>query len=168
MLLDAYAPCYSGGVARRLTEKQRRFVEAYMGEAAGNGTRAAELAGYQGNRRTLESIGSENLRKPEIVRAMTQRVADDPVVADRKLRQQFWSDVMRDVDVELRWRLKASELLGKSQGDFVERRIINDGGTIASEDIAKRRSLQQSLVRDPEIRNAMNIVAKKAAELGVN
>jgi len=43
----------------RLTEKQRAFVEAYMGEAEGNATRAAELAGYQGGENTLSSVGSE-------------------------------------------------------------------------------------------------------------
>lgn len=31
---------------KKLSERERRFVEAYMGQAQGNATKAAELAGY--------------------------------------------------------------------------------------------------------------------------
>lgn len=35
--------CSNGRAFGRLTEKQRRFVEAYMGQAKGNATEAARL-----------------------------------------------------------------------------------------------------------------------------
>jgi len=107
----------------RLTEKQRAFVEAYMGEAEGNATRAAELAGYQGNENTLSTVGSENLRKPKIRQAIRNRVTTDPLVADRRERQAFWTAVMRaeEGDPSTKDRMTAAKLLGKSQGDFVER-----------------------------------------------
>src|SRR5690606_32972004 len=38
---------------RPLTEREHRFVRAYVGEAAGNGTEAARLAGYQGSNKAL-------------------------------------------------------------------------------------------------------------------
>ena len=60
-----------------MTEKQRRFVEAYQGKAAGNATEAARLAGYQATgeteekrRETWEAIGRENLGKPRIAKAL--------------------------------------------------------------------------------------------------
>lgn len=50
-----------------LTPKQRRFCEAYVGEAAGNATRAARLAGYrEENRDALKATACENLTKPYI------------------------------------------------------------------------------------------------------
>lgn len=92
-----------------------------MGEAAGNGTLAAELAGYKGSKATLAAIASENLRKPKIRAAIDQRVSDDPKVKTRQELQQFWSTVTDDRGVKMKDRLKASELLGKSQAAFTER-----------------------------------------------
>lgn len=107
----------------KLTEKQRRFVEAYMGEAAGNSTKAARLAGYKGSENTLKSIASENLTKPDIIAAIDERVNSDPKIATRKERQAFWTKVMKGEEpgAEMKDRLKASELLGKSHADFVDR-----------------------------------------------
>ena len=55
---------------RPLTRKQALFVEAYCGEAAGNATEAARLAGYKGNRRTLAAVGYENLRRSTIAKLL--------------------------------------------------------------------------------------------------
>lgn len=113
--------------AAELTEKQRRFVEAYMGEAAGNATEAARQAGYAGDDITLASVGYENLRKPQIRAAIESRAEEDPLVATRFDRQRFWTRVMvgkefdGDEPPAMKDRLKASELLGRSQLDFVER-----------------------------------------------
>ncbi len=112
--------------ARRLTEKQRRFVEAYMGEAGGNATQAARLAGYAGNDNTLASMGDANVRKPAIQAAIKERVDADPAVADREVRQRFWTTTMGNVAADMSHRLKASELLGRSQGDFVDRHQIEN------------------------------------------
>jgi phage terminase small subunit len=115
-------------MTKRLTEKQRRFVEAYMGEAAGNATEAARMAGYGGDDPTdayLASMGSENLRKPKIQAAIAERVAADPKIASREERQQFWTQVMYDEDQRMKDRLKAAELLGKTQADFIQRHQVN-------------------------------------------
>lgn len=133
---------------RKLTEKQRRFVEAYMGEAAGNATEAARLAGYKGNANQLGSIGTENLQKPAIAEAIAERAASSPLVATREERQQFYTRVMlgeeQDVRVtatgeeirtypSLKERMKAAELLGKTQGDFLTRVEVEHSGTIRAE-----------------------------------
>ena len=106
-----------------LNERERRFVEAYMGEAAGNGTKAAEVAGYSA--RNAGPQGSRLLRKANIRAAIAARTQDDPAVADRMARQRLWSDIAFGrgafAGASLRDRLTASELLGRSQADFVQR-----------------------------------------------
>ena len=103
----------------QLTEKQRRFVEAYMGAAAGNGAEAARQAGYKGNDATLRVVAAENLAKPNVRAAIEERRTARPDIATREERQAFWSAVMRGQEgAEMRDRLKASELLGKTHLDF--------------------------------------------------
>ena len=44
-----------------------------------------------------------------------------PSIADRKARMELWSDIARDGGEKTADRLRATELLGKAQGDFIER-----------------------------------------------
>ena len=53
-----------------LTLKQRKFCQAYIGEANGNGTEAARIAGYDGDDPSLGQIAYENLRKLEVTSAI--------------------------------------------------------------------------------------------------
>lgn len=69
----------------KLTDKQRAFVDAYCGEAHFNATKAAKLAGYSGNRNTLNSIGSQNLAKPAIREEIDRRLAAAGVTAQEVL-----------------------------------------------------------------------------------
>lgn len=110
-----------------LTPKQQAFVDSYTG----NGTAAARAAGYAGNDATLAQVASENLKKPEVLAAIQVRnqvpaqvraaVAQAGAVLTRAERQAFWSRVVADERAKLTDRLKASELLGRSEADFVER-----------------------------------------------
>jgi phage terminase small subunit len=102
---------------KTLTVRQRRFVEAY----AGNATKAAIAAGY--SPKTAHRIGAENMQKPAIMQAIQAREtkAMRTHIADREQRQAFWTSVLQDTEQAMRDRLKASELLGKSEGDFLER-----------------------------------------------
>jgi phage terminase small subunit len=102
-----------------LSERERRFVDAFMGEAAGNGALAARLAGYsaKGDRVAANRL----LTKRNVKAAIDARTAADPKVLTRTERQQLWSGWVNNPDVPWPCRVKASELLGKSQADFVER-----------------------------------------------
>jgi phage terminase small subunit len=122
-----------------LSERERRFVDAYMGEAAGNGTKAAILAGY--GKAGAHVTASRFLRNPKIAAAIAKAAASDPKVLTRVERQQLWSAWTQDPNVPWPARVKASELLGKSQADFIER--VEHSGTIAVDDI--RASLAQKL-----------------------
>lgn len=76
----------------KLTDKQKRFVEEYLVDL--NATQAAIRAGY--SEKTAYSIGVENLRKPEIKKAIDEaqnkrsertQLTQDEVIADlRELR----------------------------------------------------------------------------------
>ena len=102
----------------KLTVKQQRFVEYYDG----NGVDTARKAGYKGNEVTLASVAYENLRKPHIRAAIEAREIRTNAngIMNREERQKFWSDVMCDKDADMKDRLKASELLGRSNADFTE------------------------------------------------
>lgn len=55
----------------RLTPKQAAFVGYYLGDAKGNATKAARMAGY--SKKTAGAIGAENLKKPQIADAIAER-----------------------------------------------------------------------------------------------
>lgn len=100
-----------------LTLRREAFVEAYVGNASA----AALAAGY--SPRTAHVIGHELLKKPEIQEAIRKRTGErlSAIIADREERQAFWTEIMRDRESDPKDRLRASELLGKSEGDFLDR-----------------------------------------------
>lgn len=153
-----------------LSEKQRRFVEAYMGESAGNATRAYRFAyGQQLDDNTAASSASALLRNPKVSEAVAERVRTDPLVASRHEIMRRLSRIVRGEDracCELREvggemvkvlvagsrvgdEIRAAELLLKIQGALVERhehtsQAIDAKGThlmTDSELIAKARRL---------------------------
>jgi len=128
----------------KLTEKQRRFVEAYMGEAVGNATEAARRAGYQSKGNALEAVGYRLSSHPAVRAAIEERQRGDPLIATREERQRFWTSVARGEpqmqlidgkgvirEPSLRDRLLAAQHLAKASGDFVER--IKHEGSIGHE-----------------------------------
>ncbi len=119
-----------------LTSKQKKFVASYTG----NATEAARLAGYSGNDVTLAAVGSENLRKPEIAAAIDARETRQTgkLIATREERQAFWTAVLLDVSEAMAMRLKASELLGKSQADFLDR--VEVTGKLTLEQLVEQAS----------------------------
>jgi hypothetical protein len=70
----------------RLTLKQRKFGLAYVGEANGNGTEAARIAGYKGNYKTLGVVAVENLAKPSIAEFIDKlRIDAEKTLAEKVL-----------------------------------------------------------------------------------
>ncbi|CAM6004907.1 unnamed protein product [Sphagnum balticum] len=102
-----------------LTAKQIKFIELYDGNAA----EAARQAGYKGNDDTIRSAGSGNMQKPHIVAAIQERHKKKmrSRIATREDRQAFWTKVMNDENEKMIDRLRASELLGKSEADFIDK-----------------------------------------------
>lgn len=123
----------------KFTVKQQRFIDAYEG----NATEAARKAGY--SKKTAEAIGHENLRKPYIAEAIAKREEKrgNKAIATREERQKFWTKVLNgefaetvkiikdgeyttdEIPPKMSDRLKASELLGRSEADFVDRHQVD-------------------------------------------
>jgi phage terminase small subunit len=98
----------------------RRFAELYDG----NGVEAARHAGFKGDPATLASTAYRLLRNDEVrelISARSKDVSILPLIMSREERQELWSRLAVDPGVEPTVRLRASELLGKSQADFTEK-----------------------------------------------
>lgn len=124
----------------RLTPKLRLFVERYHGDAAD----AFRYSGSNGSDAFCKQEGEKLLQHPLIIEAIEERdkyqAQTSNAIADRKERQAFWTSLMRNQDphyvpqinpitnapvprepLPLMARIKGSELLGKSETDFVEK-----------------------------------------------
>ncbi len=104
-------------------------------------------AGFSGEPSYLKQKALDLLANPLIQEAIKERskyMADTlKIVADRRERQALWTSIMRNEDphyiqekdangipipetnINLQHRLKAAELLGKSEGDFIDNVNIN-------------------------------------------
>lgn len=83
-----------------LSEREARFVDAYIGEAAGNGTEAARLAGYKGSASVLKVQASRLLTRANVQAALAERrkaqIASADLSAARvleELRRLAFSDI---------------------------------------------------------------------------
>lgn len=111
--------------AGKLTPKRRAFVEAYTGAANGNATEAARLAGYA----VPMQEGGRLLRNAEVAAAIREATVEvrQEAIATREQRQTMLTRIILGIELDrgdepaMRDRLRALELLGKMQGDFVER-----------------------------------------------
>lgn len=102
-----------------MTDKQQLFILEYQKDF--NATQAAIRSGYSA--KTAYSQGQRLLKSPEVRKAldnyMTERQSE--FIATREERQKFWTMIMYDEELSIKDRLRASELLGKSFGDFIDR-----------------------------------------------
>ena len=109
-----------------LTEKQRRFCEFYS--ASGNALQSAKKAGYKQS----HVVGIENLAKPSIKAALETLRAGTTLaaIASREERQTLLSSLMRDAKLTPSERMKAIEILGRAQGDFIDRHELKASGDV--------------------------------------
>jgi phage terminase small subunit len=115
---------------RKLTMKQKRFADEYL--ISGNAKQAAIKAGY--SRKSSYSIGEENLRKPELLSYIEERLQDieSESIAKQEEILKYLTSVMRGeqkeailigmgdgvqeityIEVSAKERIRAAELLGK-------------------------------------------------------
>ncbi len=116
-------------MANELSAKWKIFIAAYDGDipAACAISGIAENYAYRmlrTNPRIMEQI---KIRvEQETQRRSNDRLTKhDHVIATRQDRQDFWTTVMHDEDQKMTDRLRAAELLGKSEADFTDK-IIED------------------------------------------
>jgi phage terminase small subunit len=121
-----------------LTFKQKQFCEFYVG--SGNASEAARLAGYSA--KSAYATGHENLKKHEVVeyiKSLNQAMSSTRI-ASAVERQEFWTAIMRGEMPEIDGiQLKASEVLAKAQGDFIQKvEVTSDLATLTDEQLDQR------------------------------
>ena len=113
--------------AAKLTNQQEVFAQEVVKH--GNQSEAFRVAYPRSRAWKVESVWSKaselmaNVKVQERVselRALIEREA----IADASERRRFWTETMRDKEGDMKDRLKASELIGRADGDFVERKKI--------------------------------------------
>ena len=126
---------------RKLTDKQRKWILYYkQGKSAAE---SAVLAGYKASgKHSVGSIGHENLKKLEKHIVDREDVLDASDIATMQEINRFWTETMNDKSVEMKDRLKASELRAKAAGGFIDRKTVDvKGGSVVfisgDEDIAE-------------------------------
>ena len=109
-----------------LTIKQKSFADNWLQHR--NGRLAARLAGYDGNDNTLDSVATENLRKPAIaayIRAKLQErhVSPDQILAELGDIAMYSLDsiAVEGSPVKTPDKIRALELAGKYHKLFADR-----------------------------------------------
>jgi phage terminase small subunit len=122
----------------KLSTKREAFIAAYLGEAHGNATEAARMAGYK----KPHPEGHRLLQNAEIAMRVSNHVAEKFATADDVLREladvafadwrDFFEVLARDregrpikVKMDLTNKVKALELLGKHHQLFADRIDLN-------------------------------------------
>lgn len=102
-----------------MNQRQRAFCEAYL--LSGNAAEAAREAGY--SPRSARSIGQRLLTFDDVLEYLEQRNREISAANTAQMEEvrQFWTATMRDAAAKTLDRLKASELLAKAYGAFLDR-----------------------------------------------
>ena len=109
-----------------MNEKRERFCREYA--ASGNATQAAINAGY--SRKTAKSQGQRLLTFVDVqayIEELTEAARSEKIADIAKI-QEFWTAIFQDATAKTADRLKASELLARSQGAFLFRVSEEPGG----------------------------------------
>jgi len=105
----------------KLTDKQQKLIECYDGDIKKAAKKAKISYGY----------ARQLLTKSDILTAIRNRIDNEikpAMIASRQERQKFWTEIMKDTKQLMRDRLRASELLGKSEMDFPNKTEISGLG----------------------------------------
>ena len=100
-------------------ERLKKLVQVYLSNGMVKST-ALEEAGYSRSySRTLGLKLYDNIRVQTAIKAEAAKTRAESI-ATRKQRQEFWTAIMQDATANNADRLRASEILGKSECDFVD------------------------------------------------
>lgn len=116
---------------RDLTLRQEKFVAAYLGEANGNATRAARLAGY----RQPAKQGPRLLKKAEIAARVGAKVAEIAAGPDeilRRLEQQSTANLLwfYDVGPDGLPKLNLNKAEAKEHAHLIREVVFKDGAPV--------------------------------------
>jgi phage terminase small subunit len=109
----------------KLTELQQRFCDYYI--QTGNASEAYRKAGYKA--KTVSSIttnANRLLTNADIQQYIAERnkAIESHRIADMVEVKEFWTNILRDNQNEVKDRLKASEYIAKTNAAFIEKQQI--------------------------------------------
>lgn len=122
-----------------LTPKERTVVLYWDGSAKSTWM-ALRAAGMDYSKEFVRELCND-IRMVRAIRKYAEM--GDPGVLSRRERQQFWSKVVLDDEQRMTDRLKASELLGKSEKDFVDRIEVDATKEFANKLLEARNRLKE-------------------------
>ncbi|MEK3819680.1 terminase small subunit [Cytobacillus sp. FSL W8-0315] len=107
-----------------LSEQQKKFADLYI--ASGNAKQAYIEAGYKAKGNAAEASASRLLRNVKVATYIEERnnSLQSDRIADMEEIKRFWSETVRDGEVDLKHRLKASEYIAKTNAAFIEKREV--------------------------------------------
>lgn len=176
------------------TPMERAFVDAYVGEAAGNGALAARMAGYSdradackvraavllGRERVQVLLETQRAEREQLEREAAELARSDKLAKLVKAREDaltggvltthqrrlLWSAIaMGEIEgTTVADRIRASELLGKADGDFNHVRRVRvglddvDDDDLWAELVATRRAAGKLL--DAAMREVIEVDAE--------
>lgn len=146
---------------QKLTEKQRRFVAAYI--KTGNAAEAARQAGYKAS--NADVIGRENLRKPTVRKALDARLKEleDAQIADAR-------EVLIHLTAAMRGEIVEYVPVVEGRGDgissarLLEKPISAHDRLRAAEMLAKRYGLLLSDTEREEKRARIDALKKESQQ----
>ena len=108
-----------------LTIKQQAFVDAYQGNIKDAAVIAGLSEGYCA--RLMMDVMKRNAEPSALAVQAAIRARQAPEravrVKTRQQRQEYWSNMIDDPEASEAGKLRASELLGKSEGDFLDVKV---------------------------------------------
>lgn len=110
-----------------INAKQKLFADYYI--QTGNAVESAIKAGYSVNYanaqsyRLLDIVGDYIKEKNKALESHT--------IADMQEVKEFWTNALRDDEIEFKDRLKASEFIAKTNGAFIDK--LEHSGNINSD-----------------------------------
>lgn len=153
-----------------LSEYERRFVEAYMGDAHGIGAHAMLLVSPDLTDGSAASQACKLLKRPQVRKALRDRVESDPLVASRLERLRLLTRIARGEELEerpvrtgkrgtfalkkcpptLRDRMEACAALSKAAGEHLPEQADDAAAKLAA--LLSSMTVQQifSLANTPE------------------
>ncbi len=113
----------------KLTQRQKAFAENFA--ISGVAEQSAIDAGYseryaRGNAHKL--VAKSGIK--EYLQTLNNAIVSDKI-ADMQEIKEFWTNTIRDNELDLKDRLKASELIAKTNGAFIDK--VQHSGTISNE-----------------------------------
>jgi phage terminase small subunit len=154
-----------------LSARQQLFVDAFRGEAKGNASEAARIAGY----RDTTTYPYRLLKMPEIRARLEEHLEENGITADRIMNEVAdiafadWRDFVTirfgkdgkqvDVKMDLSSKVKSLDMLGKQFGMFRDKLDVTHSGSVGVE----HRLEELSRLTDEELRLMRELQNKATA-----